>query len=406
MSWIEKINNDFIVTLGDGVEFRPLWLNAVKTKGFNITEFEFPNINGTLVSRTTSKGGRYNLELYFQGDDHLDIAAAFESSSEDPRSWTIIHPFYGTLIVQPSELTFDNTQYNVSKITGTVIETISDDNPRTTIRPQDNIALLKEQNNEELLQSFDVMPSPADASYLRSQLNKFYKTGKNLITQQEESQDYFNKFNTANAAIDKISSAPINAMRGVQAVINAPASVAANVQSKTGAISSQFNSLKNSVSGITTRASKKIYSANGAAILTTQALATVTPFDEIVLTRNEVFKIAEDLLKNYNDFIVTLDDLQTENNGSPESFIPDFESYLQLNQIVVSAISGLFELARNSRQERVLFLEDDIDIINLTHRLYGLDPLDANIDELNKLNSFGLNDLLELKKGQKVIYLV
>lgn len=405
MSWIENIQNDFIITTGDGEEFRPLWLNAVKTKGFNISEFEFPNINGTLVRRTTVKGSRFSLELYFQGEDHLEMAAAFEESSEDPRPWILTHPFYGSINVQPSELTFDNTKFNVSKITGTVIETIIDDNPKTTIKPQDNVALLKEQNDAELVASFDEFALPDDIKWLLDLLNKAIKIGKALKKAKEQAQEYLNKTSKATAAINKIASAPQQAMAAVQNVLNAPASFVANVKDRVGGLSDQFNTLKSSVNGITGRSGKKMFSVQGSSIISAQALASVTP-GEAPLSRTEVFEIAEKLLDNYNDFIITLDEFQTENNGGPDSFVPDFQSFIALNQIVTAAVTGLFALSADSRQERSFILEEDSDLINLTHRLYGLDQTDENINELQVNNNFMLNDLLEIRKGTRIFYYV
>ena len=110
MSWVEKIQTDMTIITGDRREFVPQWMNAIKDVGFNTTQFEFPNIRGTLVRRTQPKGNRYDLTIHFLGDDHLDIAGTFEESSKDSRPWTIRHPFYNDIFVQPLGLRFDNTQ--------------------------------------------------------------------------------------------------------------------------------------------------------------------------------------------------------------------------------------------------------------------------------------------------------
>ena len=131
MSWLEKVETEMIITTGDGQPYAPDYMNAVKSVEYNVAEFNFPGIAGTFVDRRLPKGRKFNLELYFQGDDHLDVAEAFEASANDSRAWEIEHPFYGLVIVQPTSLQFDNSKQNLSKITGTVIETILEDAPRS-----------------------------------------------------------------------------------------------------------------------------------------------------------------------------------------------------------------------------------------------------------------------------------
>ncbi len=109
MSWIEKIKNGIIITCGDGVSYQPNWLNATKLLEWNVAMYEFPELDGTLVKKSKKLGTKYNLELFFQGENHLDDSSAFEKSANDPKPWKIIHPFYGTLNVQAPSFTVDNT---------------------------------------------------------------------------------------------------------------------------------------------------------------------------------------------------------------------------------------------------------------------------------------------------------
>lgn len=406
MSWIERINNDFIITTGEGSQFRPMWLNATKVKGYNVAEFEFPNVSGTLVKRTTSKGARYSLEIFFQGDDNLDQSRAFEDASEDSRPWSISHPFYGLIIVQPTELTFDNTKFNVTRISGTVIETITDDRPRTTVKAEDNIALQKTATDEAFITAVDAVPEPEDVNKLAAMINKLYNKGVTIPALPEETQNYFNSLNKAKAAATNLISAPQNAMRASQAMINAPALFTSDIKSRVNSFSDQYLTLKESLVSSLTKASKQIYLTQGAAILSAHALAAINPQPGDLMNRVDVIAIAEQLLDSYNTLIADLDTLQSDNGGDPFSFIPDADSAILLNRLIKSTITGLFSLALSARQSRILYLEDDTDLINLTHRLYGLDQFDANIDELVKNNGFALNEILEIRKDTRVIYYI
>ena len=63
---------------------------------------------GSLLDRREIKGTRFNLEIYFQGADHLDLSDDFIESAKDKRFWTLTHPFYGKMFVQPLSMGVDN----------------------------------------------------------------------------------------------------------------------------------------------------------------------------------------------------------------------------------------------------------------------------------------------------------
>jgi hypothetical protein len=45
-------------------------------------------------------------------------------------------------------------------------------------------------------------------------------------------------------------------------------------------------------------------------------------------------------------------------------------------------------------------------VINITHRFYGLDLADENITRIIDSNNIGINEILEVKKGRKIVYYV
>ena len=118
MSWTEKLKKGLEITTGDGKKYFPLYKLTPKVTPFNVAEFEFPNIEGTLVKKSLVKGTKLNLEFYFDGEDHLDQSQAFEISAKDKRPFKISHPFFGLMTVQPTTLEYDPTGLSITKITG------------------------------------------------------------------------------------------------------------------------------------------------------------------------------------------------------------------------------------------------------------------------------------------------
>lgn len=406
MSWIEKIQSDYVITFSDGSEFRPNWLNAVKKIEYNIAEFDFPNVDGTLVKRGRPKGNKYGLEIYFQDEFHLDLTESFLASANDRRPWTITHPLYGNIIVQPTGLDIDNTNYNVTKITGTVIETITEDNPKSVVDPIDNIELDKENLDSLVIDSFDQTPSPADVSALTKTVNKLNAIGAKITQLAAEAQAYFELFQKANSAVKKATSAASSAMRAVQSLINAPALFTASVQDRMAALKDQFDTLNLQVSTITKKPSKKIFESNSINILSTMALASIKPLESDYKNRNDVIKVIDQLTTSYTSFVANMDVLQSDNGGEVDSYIPDANSMIALSTLFNNTISSLFTIALGAKQQRSFILTEDSNIIGLTHRFYTLDPSDANIAELMANNNFSLNELFQVRKGRTIVYYV
>jgi hypothetical protein len=409
MSWLEKIKTDLIIKTGDGRPFKPLWINAQKSKEYNIAEFEFPNVSGTLVKRSKPKGRRYPIEIYFQGENHLDQSEAFETSADDPRPWIITHPFYGSITVQPIGLAFDNSEYNTTKITGTIVETITDENPRPVTSAVDKITEDFENTNSELSASYanSVIPDTTDKQNLTANNLLLYEMGKKSISDSIASEEYFNLFNTANTAITNATTEPLAAINAAQAVITAPSLFSQSVQSRLSLLSDQFEKLNESVSTITERSLKLLFENQAGSIISAMALSASTPLnDSDYGNRQNVIDVIEILIDNYDSYLVGLDALQTANGGSPTSYIPSATALNNLSNLINFTISNLFNIALNSKQERKIYLEADSNPILLTHRFYGLDNEDVNLEKLISDNSLSLEEILQIKKGRPISYYV
>lgn len=406
MSWIENIKHDLVITTGDKVDYKPQWLNASKAKEYNVSEFNFPTVDGTLVYRQTPRGRRYNLEIYFQGEDHLETSSKFETSADDPRAWVISHPFYGRLLVHPISLTFDNSVYNITKITGELLETIEDENPKTTRDPADDISIQKESVDESIADTFatDVKPDTTDINTLSDINNNAYEEGKKGIKLDIDSSSYFNAFNTANSAILNATEAPFKAMAELQAMINAPALFITGVKNRISTLIRQFEKLRTSVTTIFSRSGKKIHEATSGTLISALTLGAITNTD--YKNTDEVLDTIEDILANYDLYISDLDSLQTDDNGEPTSFIPDAGVQIALNNLIVFTVNNLLKIAVNAKQKRTIILEEDNNVIVLTHRFFGLDATDENLDEFINLNDIGISELLQIRKGRPISYYI
>lgn len=406
MSWKEKIQNDLIIRTGDGKEWKPNWIATKYSRDYNVSEFNFPNVAGTLVKRLKPIGRKYDLEIYFQGEDHFDVSEDFIRSADIEKEWTVSHPIHGTIYVQPLGLSIDQRELNVTKITGVIMETIADTLPRATIAPQETVKLKVEELDELYEDSFTKIPTSADLNKATQTSKKHFNGGVPIIELPDEAIAYHNAFAAVNTAITTAIATPILFMRTITTFVNYPAHFTTSVKARLKQLVDQWETLKASVEGLFRVSSKQIFQNQSAANVAAMCLTASTPLNGNYTNSVDVFSVIDKLVDTYEDFLGQLDLLQNDNGGNPDSFIPNGNVLFKLNDLVNVTITSLFEIALKARQQRTFILEHDSDLINLTHRLYTLDPDDNNINEFIANNQFGQNDYLVIKKGTKIYYYI
>jgi hypothetical protein len=407
MSWLERINSEFIIKCGDGREYQPLWMNAVKSYEFNVSEFEFINQRGAKVVREEAKARRFNLTLHFEGENVLDISDNFERSTYDKRPWTITHPMYGQLTVQPLGINFDNTKFNVTTITCTIVETLLDNFPRTNDDFVDIIEQRANVTNEALASALESEElSASDLQEIQQQQRGLYNQGKNFATGLD-SETYFNLFNEANNALFVAQSNPIQSIIATQRFILAPANFIQSARTRQNILTRQFIELLNFLPRVLSRSEKMIFQSNAGTLITAKALATSTPDLNVDFkTGIEVLNYAQILHTDLNTYLTSIESLQTDNGGELDSYIPNYEPIKELIDLVNYTVVNLINIAVNSKTERSIILNYDTNAIELTHRLYGLDANDNNLNDLINQNDLSFDELLIIPQNKKIVYYV
>lgn len=410
MSWVEKIKTGLTITCGDGKQYTPNWMNAKKAIEYNVSEFDFPNIPGTLIKRELVRGRKYSIRLFFQGDDHLDVSEAFEMSARDSRPMILKHPFYGRLVVQPLGFDFDNSQYNITEITGTVVETILEDYPTAVIDPKEEIKNNSITTNGALaLSAYSEIQAkgvkPATITRQKSLLEKINAANEKIININSDTEEYYNVYNKAYASIDAISLTPAVTVSLIQSVITAPVEFSTGVTSKLNTLSNNLQSMIDSLVNVLL-IDKYMFEANAGTVITAMCQASAAPTDTDYANRDDVLLIIDQLLTAFNTYIDQLDSLQTGNGGAPDSYIPNAEALQGLSNLVNFTLSELFNIAESSKQQRSIILEYDSNWILLAHRFYGLKTDDSTITELMEQNTVGPAEVLQVMKNRKVVYYV
>jgi len=195
-------------------------------------------------------------------------------------------------------------------------------------------------------------------------------------------------------------------MTSIINVINYPSLFVDSIKNRLTLLRNQFNKLSSAVSTLTTPSSKVIYQTHAGALVTSSINTAINPQPGDYNSSNDVLDVITSVVSLWNQYALDLDTLQTANGGNVNSFVPDFDPLFNLNNLVNFAISQLFAMSLTAKQERILFLESDSNVILLTHRFYGIDESNDLIDTFINQNNIGLSEILEIKKGRKIIYYV
>lgn len=408
MSWIERVNNiNISIKMGDGRIYTPLWRSAKRSKNYNHSAYNFINKPGTLIDRREPEGYQYDLELYFIGDNHLDLARNFEISADDKRFWTITHPYYDEIKAQPLSIQRDNNGNNATVFRVKIWETISSNYPIEKLVVDDSVTALRIDINNQSLTNFS-SSSGIDSSNIGI-INDSIDIIDNEISPYLSDTIYTefkNIINTAKRVVNDNIYSTIDRMRSVINAINYPISVVQDVQSRINIYKELQAKLSNIIIGQEqpTSDDSYLYELIVSSVISGMLNCAITPNEGDYITRGEVVDTTEVLREQYALHITTLEGVTAVRSDIAESFTPDQTTSRLLNDMQYSTLANLYDQVFSAKQERYFILENDSNPIVLAHRFYGLDEQDENIQFFIDTNNLTIPELIQIKKGRNILY--
>lgn len=402
MNWETRIETRFSIKTGDGNIYYPLQKGGDKEREFNTSTFEFIKVYGTLVDRKKPQGARYNLVFYFEGANNIDQADEFEISCEDPRQWTVTHPFYGTIVGQPLSIRRDDSSLNITEITVPFFESISPDYPFSNFSKKDNTRDLQRRTATALASAAtDVSYEPVDIQKQNATLQIMSSELSNLADNSTYA-DFQNALNGGLAAIDSLLDSPLNAIGEVQNFLDLPATYIRAVEARVASYEAILLRLKESVETV---ADKKYYEAMAGTVLSLISVVLLSPITGDYVLTSDVEYYYNRLTSLYADYLKTLDSFVVSVYDVSNAYIPDATAQQELSTLMNYSIANLYEFTFGTKRQRIVVLTKDSNVILLTHKYLGLDDLDENIDIFIQTNNIKFNELFALKKGREIKYI-
>ena len=420
MSWIERINNIKLkITTGDGSEFFPLYKNASFSRNMSASVFNFNETDGSLVRRGKAESMKFPMTLYFQGDDNLNESERFNKASLDPRPLKITHTIYGDLLVQPINLNFDNSNDNVTIVTGVFFETIEDTFPESSISVKEDVLLSVEKAVSIGVENFDIPnPSAKLISTVNANVAQVSATNKLAAITDIDLQAVQNASNEAIRALTNISNDPVTFMNRMAVLLRTPSNFYTKVQSRLGILQESFDDLKTAIGTTSTSQEKLYFETAGGVLISAIAEASVTEVQDIAddqqiennqiidyNTRSEVIQVADELKNSLDDYFNTIGDNQSDIDATPESYTPKQNGSNAIKEAVNKSSGQLIQIAIETRQERVYDIPESIGIVMLVHRLLGTTE-DQSIQTFSENNNILMSEWIQIRPPRKVNYFV
>lgn len=410
MSWKDKLeNNKFSIQTGDDKVFYPDWKDAVKTREFNSTAYDFVDVDGTFIDRRKPKSAKFDLQILFQGDDCWTKAEEFESSANDPRFWVVNHPVYGILKGQPTLISRNDSTINVVEISIEFWESnlVQFVDRRTTIK--DEISDKKQILDEDSANHFQLKAEikPANQNRVRSYIQNLNAEYKKFLDDSNYNE-YQKILSECRDSIDGMivdsRSLILDISRTIDSIKNMPN---VNVFQKVTALSNLFNQLIDEFSFESiTDFNRYYFESAGASIISTLCLAGLNPRKNDYITRNDVQKVSSIIDSIYTTYFGKLNIFELGRNDRNNNFTSSFKIQIGLNLIVKKTLYDLYSISFEFKQERIVELQNDSNLILLTHKYMSLDKNDENLLLFKKINNISNDRLFVIKKGSKIKYFI
>lgn len=403
MIWQDRIDNiEFTIITGDGQVYTPLWKNGQTEVEYNTSVFDFINVPGSLIERRLPKSKKYPLVFWFEGEDNITTAEAFQRSAEDSRPWKVTHPFYGEITGQPLSLSRNDVDYNITEVNVDFWETVTEDYPRSTTSITDNVrelqtTVLDESGisyaNTGVLQSEDIQKNNDSITDLSANFES--------IQTSETKPEYENAVSSARSSNGNLLSNPLQAISGIQRLISLPSTYEQRVETRLGLYLAAYRDLNTDFESV---ADKLYFESQGAAILASYANAAVNTIAGDYRLRSEVERAVSDLANTYEAYMRVVDGAQVQIFDVQNAWMPNADVQVSLFNIVSFVVSSLFRFAFDAMQERTFVTPVDTNLFLMAHRFGGLDANDDNLQQFRDINNIKLNALFKIKKDTELKY--
>ena len=414
MNWETRIR-EAAYNSPSGARFTFDYENVRQTVDKKTTAFEFPDVSGTYVQELGHSGRKYPLRMFFWGADYDLEAAAFEAALLESGTGKLEHPMYGVIDVVPfgtiARRDDLKTAANQAVIEVTFWETIDLLYPSSQGDPVSTVLNAISEFNAVSSFQLDSVVDSSTAS-LRANFKNNYEFIFNttvialneVASLQEDVSDQFDAIkDSITQGIDILLGDLSTLGFQTNLLIQSPARVLIDIQSRFSAYSDLIQSIITGVNAIVTpsldsKNANKFFN-NELYVNAYVTALVISSVNNQFITRASALEAAELIIDQFDQATVWRDD-----NFQSLGIIDTGESYQKLQESVALCAGFLVEISFSLKQERSIILTRARTIIDLCAELYGV--VDERLDFLIATNNLSGSEILELPAGREIVYYV
>ncbi|MDZ7922706.1 MAG: DNA circularization N-terminal domain-containing protein [Marinagarivorans sp.] len=403
MSWIERIRQA-AYTSPSGVRTVFLYEDLSKSIEKKTTAFDFADADGTYVQDRGLRGQRYPMRLYIAGADYDLTALAFEQSLEEAGAGLLEHPIDGSINAIAFGVITRNdalaTAANQAVFDVEFWETLINIYPISQLDPaaavSASIAEFNESSALQLEQNAKI-GGPVERTNFKSRYQALLSSASSVLSPiaaaQENVQEQFDSINSSiNQGIDTLVSDPLTLAFQTVLLIQSPARASALIVDR---LRAYRNLAAQIVDGF---GSDDIASADLYATAYVSG-SVVSVINNQFTTKTDALAAAQELLAQFDEVVAWRDESYADSG-----IIDTGLAYKKLQDAVSLAAGYLVYISFTLKQERAIVLDRDRTIIDLCAELYG--NIDEQLDFIIQSNSLTGSEILELRRGRRIVYYI
>ena len=407
------------------------FVEVSRTTPLRRTKFSFNGLNDDYVQSNGYGSREYPLTCYFSGRDHDRIANAFEVALLEDGIGNLEHPLYGTFpviavgdIARRNDLVSGNNQSVVEVTFSTTLPRVY---PAGQGFPKSEIlAGIDDFNLAAALafsESVDLSTVARQAEF-RSAVRAVLGTIRGAFAEAQgitatARRELEAQVSLINEALDVLVGSPLNLAQALAGLILAPARAFLGLKGRLEGyglmilgILRAFQSTSGASSSLpeTLIAQRNQFYLADFVALTAVAGGVQSTTDANYTTRPEALRAAQTVLDQLDDAVewrdTRIENITTTDEGSSLAPVIDTgTAYRPLQHAVAQAMGFLISASFQLVPERAIVLGRNRTILDVCGELYG-STADERLNFLIQSNNLSGDQILELKRGDRILYYV
>lgn len=390
-----------------GQEFTLQFDELSRSGGKKAPVSEFPGQDQGAVQDLGEQTITFPITAYITGSDYDSEADRLWDALAETGPAKLVHPRWGNLNVLPStreqrEQFIDGAGRALFTIEFIKVNDDAFEYPRAEAAPDEQISAEVDAVGVAIGESVPAeIDDPREKAGLKENildgLDKI-KSGFRSVTGAVDGlqADINGAIFAIENNIDALVAAPADLMESLLSLYRLPGRTAVDVRAKIDGYTTIYNDLIDGFIETTKEYGENLGLINTAQLDAIQAAAAESTLDGLILTRDEIARILDNLRDLNSNIDSSIESLETAG-----SFQADYSSRAAADAAATRAITSLVDRALYLPAEQIITLAEDKTVLQLTFELYG--DLDR-LDQLITYNGFGGDELLLIPAGTEVAY--